>query len=203
MDHVPTPWHLSGGTCGQVKDTGVSLPELLMAADVPLHRSVHEDMWPLPPHQSAAESTHWRIISAPYSGVPLGHHQHQLHSWTSRVSQLWHNHECCILSEQSVSLHSDTHNNHCPWGSLPIPHAHLEAAQTSKTGCFWLRSTVCSRADAKALPPPRHKAGCYYGLLLRGDYQRLTMELLSPMAVMVRETWLQLMCCALPKRLCP
>ena len=40
-------------------------------------------------------------------------------------------------------------------------------------------------------------------ILLCGDYQRPTMELLSPVAVMVGGTWLQLMCCTLPKRLCP
>ena len=32
--------------------------------------------------------------------------------------------------------------------------------------------------------------------VLCGDYRRLTMELLSLMAVMVGGTWLQLMCCA-------
>ena len=39
--------------------------------------------------------------------------------------------------------------------------------------------------------------------LLRGDLGGLMMELLSPIGGDVRGTWLQLMCCALPKHLCP
>ena len=39
--------------------------------------------------------------------------------------------------------------------------------------------------------------------LLHNDYQRPTMELLSLLVVMLEGTWLQLMCCTLPKCLCP
>ena len=35
---------VSSRTCWQVEDTGVSLLELLVATNVPLHWSVHEDM---------------------------------------------------------------------------------------------------------------------------------------------------------------
>ena len=152
-DCVSTPWHPSSRTCWQVEDTGVCSLELLVATDVPLHWSVCEDMQPLPPHQCTVASTYPRIISAHYSGIPLGHHQHQLHSQTPRVSWLQWNHECCRLTRQGVSLHSNTHDNHHPWCSPLVPHTHLEVAQTSETGHFQPRSAVHSRADTRALLP--------------------------------------------------
>ena len=56
-----------------------------------------------------------------------------------------------VDSVSKVSHFIPTHNNHCPWGSLPISQTHLEAAWTSKTGRFRPRSAVHSRVDVRAL----------------------------------------------------
>ena len=41
-----------------------------------------------------------------------------------------------VDSVSKVSQFILTHKDHHPWGGPPIPHAHLEAAWTSETGCF-------------------------------------------------------------------
>ena len=99
LNCVPTSWYQSSQTCRLVEDPWISSLKLLVATDVSLHQSICEDMWSPPSDWGAASSSDWRICSAPYSRVPLGHHQRQLHHWAPRVSRLRHGHECCGLHE--------------------------------------------------------------------------------------------------------
>ena len=119
----------------------------------------------------------------PSSEIPVRHHQHWLHCWTSRVPWLQCNNEHCGLCKQGVPFYSNTYHNYSLWGSLPTC---LETAWTSKAGHVWLRSIVYGGVDTEALP-----ATCY-----RLSYWRPLMELLSPMTVMLEGLGFNL--CAVP-----
>ena len=130
-------------TSWMLEDVRAGIPELLVALDIEIYRTVHQYLWSLPTHQTCITLSSRQVALSPSCRSIVWHNQHQLYGRAPQILWMWCSHNNSRLDVKKSPLCSNSHNSDYGRSSKAILPLCLKGSWAPPVSYFGPWTVVC------------------------------------------------------------